>query len=131
MSFHRSIGSWQIIIAHGLMLVLAPVGLSAQELPALASRKVDFQNDIQPIFAKHCYGCHGEQKQKNGYRLDVKSVALTGGEHHAPNIIPGKSQESHLIQFVAGLDKEIVMPAKGERLNPDEIGLLRAWIDQG
>jgi mono/diheme cytochrome c family protein len=130
MSFQRSTGSWQAIIA-GLMLLLSSIGPFAQELPAPASRKVDYQNDIQPIFAGHCYGCHGEQKQKNGYRLDIKSIALTGGEHHAPNIIPGKSQESHLIQFVAGLDKEIVMPAKGERLNPDEIGLLRAWIDQG
>src|SRR6476620_159000 len=103
MSFQRSTGSWQAIIA-GLMLLLSSIGPFAQELPAPASRKVAYQNDIQPIFAGHCYGCHGEQKQKNGYRLDIKSIALTGGEHHAPNIIPGKSQESHLIQFVAGLD---------------------------
>jgi hypothetical protein len=58
-------------------------------LPAPTTRKVDFSKDIEPIFAKSCYSCHGEQKQKSGYRLDVKSIALKGGEHHAPDIIPG------------------------------------------
>src|SRR6266850_2094994 len=117
-----------------LLFLAACTRLSAAEPPALpapASRVVEYEKDIQPIFAKSCYSCHGEQKQKNGYRLDVKAIALTGGDHHAPNIVPGKSAESPLIQFVAGLDKEIVMPAKGERLTSEQISLLRAWIDQG
>jgi hypothetical protein len=32
--------------------------------------------DVQPILKKHCYSCHGPQKQKGEYRLDVKEVAL-------------------------------------------------------
>src|SRR5260221_2432992 len=97
------------------------------DLPAPAARKVDFAKDIEPIFAKSCYSCHGEQKQKNGYRLDVKSIALKGGEHHAPDIIPGKSAESPLIQVVSGLNNEIIMPANGGRLTPAQISLLRGW----
>src|SRR3954453_7111125 len=118
-----------------LMLLLAAssrLHAAAQpSLPSPVTRVVEYEKDIQPIFAHSCYSCHGEQKQKNGYRLDLKGVALTGGDHHAPNIIPGKSAESPLIQFVAGLDKEIVMPAKGDRLTTEQISLLRAWIDQG
>jgi len=45
--------------------------------------------------------------------------------------VPGKSAESLLVQFVGGLREEGVMPKKGDRLTAQQIGLLRAWIDQG
>src|SRR5689334_20499351 len=103
----------------------------AADLPAAADKKIDFVRDIQPLLAKHCYECHGEKKQKAELRWDVKSVALKGGEH-GPAIVPGKSAESLMIQLAAGLKGEDkIMPQKGERLTPGEIGLLRAWIDQG
>ena len=100
-------------------------------LPAPAARTVDFVKDIQPIFEAHCVKCHGPEKQKGGYRLDDRKVALTGGDDHAPNIHAGKSAESPLIQFVAGLDPDMRMPAKGDPLTAEQVGLLRAWIDQG
>ncbi|RYD34567.1 MAG: DUF1549 domain-containing protein, partial [Verrucomicrobiaceae bacterium] len=100
-------------------------------LPEAAGRAVDFVKDIQPILTAHCMDCHGPEKQKGGYRVDVKTAALTAGDHHAPNIRPGNSAESPLIHFVAGLDEDMIMPAKGAPLKPEEIGLLRAWIDQG
>ena len=100
------------------------------KLPATAARPVDFEKDIQPIFARHCYSCHGPDKQKNDFRLDVKEKALAGGDS-GPAIAPGKSAESPLIHFVAGLVEGKVMPQKGERLTAEQVGLLRAWIDQG
>ena len=75
--------------------------------------------------------CHGAEKQKGGFRLDVKDLALKGGDNYAPNIRPGKSAESPLIHFVAGLDPDMKMPGKGDPLTAEQIGLLRAWIDQG
>ncbi len=101
------------------------------ELPPAAERAVEFEKDIRPIFEKHCVKCHGPEKQKSGWRADQKDSALTGGDNYAPNILPGKSAESPLIHFVAGLDEEMVMPQKGDRLSDEQIGLLRAWIDQG
>ena len=101
------------------------------KLPDPAARAVDFAKDIRPILQERCLKCHGPEKQKGGYRVDVKETALTGGDDHAPNIHPGKSGESPLIQFVAGLDPDMKMPAKGDPLTPEQIGLLRAWIDQG
>ncbi len=100
------------------------------ELPAAASRPIDFVKDIQPIFATHCYECHGGKRQKNNLRLDNKASALKGGDF-GPEWIAGNSAGSHLIQLVAGLVEDKIMPAKGERLTANEIGLLRAWIDQG
>lgn len=98
---------------------------------ASSALAVDFVRDVQPIFEAKCIKCHGAEKQKSGYRLDIKQAALTGGDEHAPNIVPGKSRESPLIKFVAGLDPDVKMPPKGDPLSPEEIGVLRAWIDAG
>jgi len=99
-------------------------------LPPAAARKVDFVKDIQPIFATRCYECHADKKQEAQFRLDAKEIALKGGELGAA-IVPGKSEESLLIRAVAGLKPDFVMPKKGERLTTEQVGLLRAWIDQG
>ncbi len=107
----------------------APVDLS--RLPAPAGRPVDFAQEIRPLLEKHCLKCHGPEKQKSGWRVDVKETVLRGGDNYAPNVHPGKSAESPLIHFVAGLDEDMVMPQKGDRLTAEQIGLLRAWIDQG
>ena len=104
---------------------------SAAELPAPAARQVDFVKDIQPIFQQACVSCHGAEKQKSGFRLDIKAAALRGGVDFPPAIHPGQSSESPLIRFVAGLDPKIRMPSKGDPLTPEQISLLRAWIDQG
>ena len=110
---------------------LCAVDVDVSKLPPPAARPVDFVKDVQPLFEKYCLKCHGPEKQKNGYRVDVKESALKGGDDHAPNIIPGKGAESPLIHFVAGLDEDMVMPQKGERMTAEQIGVLRAWIDQG
>ncbi|MBI3416328.1 MAG: PSD1 domain-containing protein, partial [Verrucomicrobia bacterium] len=64
------------------------------------------------------------------FRLDEKSSALKAGEKGF-RIVPGRSAESPLIRYVAGLVPDMMMPAKGDLLTRDQIGLLRAWIDQG
>ncbi len=115
--------------ALGALLEAAEV--DASKLPPPASRAVDFARDIKPIFEANCFSCHGPQKQKSQFRLDRKSDALKGGDSHAPDIVPGKSAESPLIHFVAGLVPDMKMPAKGDPLTREQIALLRAWIDQG
>jgi mono/diheme cytochrome c family protein len=100
-------------------------------LPPAAARAVDFVADVQPLLTKHCAACHGQDLQEGGLRLDQRAAALAGGDS-GPEFAPGKSGESRLIRWVAGAnDQQIVMPPEGQRLTPDEIGLLRAWIDQG
>ena len=111
------------------LLAAAATGFAAT-LPPAATHKVDFSKEIQPLLAKYCFECHDSKKQKNDLRLDVKESAFKGGES-GPSILPGKSAESRLILFIAGLDKNTVMPPKGEQLAPEQVGLVRAWIDQG
>src|SRR4051812_6487727 len=94
------------------LVVTTAFAADPPKLPAPAARTVDFVKDIQPIFEANCLKCHGPEKQKGGYRLDDRKIALTGGDDHAPNIYPGKGAESPLIQFVSGLDPDMKMPSK-------------------
>src|SRR2546421_10678472 len=102
----------------------------AKTLPPPAQRKVDFAKEIKPIFEASCIKCHGRGRTKGDLSIESRETLIKGGES-GPAIVPGKSEESHLIELVAGLDPDSVMPQKGKRLTPGEIGLLRAWIDQG
>lgn len=111
-----------------LLLLCLPLPASAAEptLPAPVSRKVVFVKDVQPILAASCYSCHGEKKQKGDLRLDEKASALR------PEILlPGKSANSSLIHRVAGVKPDERMPPSGDALTAEQIGILRAWIDQG
>jgi Protein of unknown function (DUF1549)/Protein of unknown function (DUF1553)/Planctomycete cytochrome C len=103
------------------------------KLPPAATRPVDFEKDIRPIFQERCYSCHGPDQQESGLRLDDAVHALKGGELGAA-YVPGNSAESPMVRYISGADEFIVMPPEDSsvaRLNAGEIGLVRAWIDQG
>ncbi len=112
-------------------LVLAVcVPLAAQiKLPHPAEIKVDFEQHVRPILSQKCHSCHGDEVQQSGLRLDRRQNAMRGGDY-GPVIIAGKSAESKLIRRVVSGDGGLQMPPTGP-LSAEEIGILRAWIDQG
>jgi cytochrome c553 len=103
---------------------------SARADAANPERRIDFVRDVRPILAEHCFRCHGEEKQQSNYRLDRQSVALKGGDYGNPPIIPGKSNESPLIDYLTG-NGDLTMPPEGAPLSAEDIATLRVWIDQG
>ena len=117
-------------LAVAVALAMAnPILLFAGELPPPVDRQVDFARDVQPIFSKHCLSCHGSEKQEAGLRLDRSDLAMLGGDS-GKAIVTGDSSQSRLIHYVAATDSEKVMPPEGSRLSPDEVGVLRTWIDR-
>ncbi|HEU5123670.1 MAG TPA: c-type cytochrome domain-containing protein [Verrucomicrobiae bacterium] len=102
-------------------------------LPPPAHITVDFDRDIRPIFENACFRCHGSERPKSRFRLDDRESALKGGRNNSDDIVPGHSEQSRLIRYVARLDEDMAMPpeGKGDALTPEQIALLRAWIDQG
>src|SRR5439155_2414267 len=88
------------------------------------------------IFDKSCIKCHGSEKQKGKLRLDSLEATLKGGQD-GKVVEPGKSAESILVHNVAHLgDEDDFMPPPDNKdkippLTKDQIGLIRAWIDQG
>ena len=114
-----------------LVLAAIPIVAATQELPPPVDRKIQFQTDVEPILAERCYECHGEEVNMNGYSLLRKKEAVRGGSSGLAAIEPGNSATSRLIHLVAGVEELLFMPPSGDRLSDEEIGVLRAWIDQG
>lgn len=100
--------------------------------PASTKTGVTYAADIKPLFEKSCFKCHGAEKQKGKLRLDSLEATLKGGED-GKILEPGKSADSQLVHAVARLDEDEAMPPadKGKPLTKEEVGLIRAWIDQG
>ncbi len=113
-----------------MLFFVAAILAGANELPPAATEKVDFKTQIQPLFEARCKACHNAASKMSGLQLDDKEAALAGG-HSGPAIVPGDSAGSRLIHMVAGYRVKVVMPPGGPELTPEQIGLLRAWIDQG
>ena len=123
-----------LLIAVGFSINAAVVKVSpatSHELPPPAAHSVDFAKELSPLFAERCFGCHGAMKQESSLRVDNRQDLLKGGEH-GPALVPGKSAESILIQVLTGTHPDLAqMPKKKEKLTAEQIGLVRAWIDQG
>lgn len=104
--------------------------LTAADGPPAAHRKIDYARDIQPIFQKYCYDCHGPKQQFSGLRLDSKDAVMRQGGYSGQVIIPGDGEGSRLFRMVAGIDG-MPMPIGEPKPTHAEIEVLRAWIDQG
>jgi hypothetical protein len=105
--------------------------------PAATQQGVTYAADIKPIFDHSCTKCHSGDKPKGHLKLDSLAGALKGGKD-GKVIVVGDSAKSMLILNVAHLseDDDDWMPPLHNRagippLTPQQIGLLRAWIDQG
>src|SRR5262245_34595836 len=110
------------------VLLCSPVYAQSQ-MPPAATMKVDYLKDVRPIMSQNCFSCHGPEVQQSGLRLDLRQNALRGGDY-GPVIIPGNSAGSKLIRRVVDGDGGLQMPPTGA-LSEEQIGILRAWIDQG
>jgi len=120
-----------------LVATAADKKVDTSKLPPATDKKgVTYAGDIKAIFDKSCVKCHGAEKPKAKLRLDNLEGALKGGEN-GKVIEPGKSADSVLVHNVAWLgDEDYWMPPKDNKakippLTKDQIGLIRAWIDQG
>src|SRR5437868_5470342 len=98
-------------------------GCTLLAVTSRADSPPDFARDIQPIFQKRCYVCHGPQAQMKGLRFDDRQAAMRV-------IVPGDSAHSSLIARTIGVDGKF-MPPVGQRLTDKEIATLRAWVDKG
>jgi len=98
---------------------------------AAADARVDFEQQIRPIFQRSCVKCHGPEKQKGGLRLDRAKEALGALDSGKQAIIPSKADQSELIRRITATDPDDRMPPKADPLSAGEIQLIRMWIAQG
>ncbi len=132
----------QAVLGIALLALVAAIGI-ATAAPAgkqpVASPKpqttaqaatVSYEREVKPLLVTRCYACHGNGTRLGNFQLDSREGLLTGGNTH-PVVSPGKGAQSYLIKLVSGQVPGKIMPVKGPRLTPAEVGLLTRWIDQG
>jgi hypothetical protein len=110
-------------------------GVSSAAVSQAQTRKVDFNREIRPILSNICYKCHGpdEKERKAGLRLDTAEGLAAQLESGAHAIVPGKSAESEAFIRLIATDPNEKMPppSSGKMLAPQQIELIRRWIDEG
>ncbi len=119
------------------LLALLPFLVSAS---FAAEEKVEFNRDIRPIVAENCFHCHGPDPgtRKVGLRLDTEAGFFAAridkkGHEEPPTVIKGQPDKSTLFQRMLSKDEDEVMPPPEthKKLLPDQIALVRRWIEQG
>src|SRR6476646_8639537 len=123
-----------LLIACGMMVAAA--GCHHNE-SSIAGRRLDFNQDVQPILAIRCFSCHGPdpERPKAGLRLDLAERAMKKRSGHRDAIVPGHPEKSELVKRIESKDPHYLMPqnAQGEAkpMSAGEIAILKEWINQG
>jgi mono/diheme cytochrome c family protein len=99
------------------------------------AQTVDYTKQIVPLFDTYCIDCHSADDADGEFVLDTFAALMKGGKEGAA-ITAGKGNESMLVKFLEGRSgrggkNEFMPPGKREKLKPEEIALIKAWIDAG
>ena len=101
------------------------LGCGAASLPA---KEIDFAHDIVPILKAHCGKCHTGDQKKGGLSLNTRESLLAGGET-GKVVVEGQGNTGELISRMLSTDEAFVMPPDGPRVPPEQIALIKQWID--
>jgi len=110
---------------------LALIGGAASGEEPAAPAKVSYDKQVRPIFQARCQGCHQPAKPGGGYVMTAFDRLLKGGDSEEPAVVPGKPEESPLVEQVTPHDGKAEMPRDGAPLSAAELETIAAWIAQG
>src|SRR4051794_9512746 len=105
-------------------------------LPAVPTRAADAPPAIpyarvHAVFAKHCLACHDAKEAEGEFVMESFDALMKGGDK-GPAVVPGKADESLLVQLIERRKKPFMPPPKKADKIPDaDVALIRAWIDGG
>ena len=111
---------------HALVLLLLAIPTNL----GIAEDKVDFTDQIHPIFVEHCAKCHGEKNAKGDIRLHDPAGIREAGIDHLLN--PAKPDEGELLaRITLPAGDDLLMPKGADPLTQETIDLIRMWIELG
>jgi WD40 repeat protein len=91
---------------------------------------VTYDKDIEPILSNKCAYCHSGNLKEGKLDMASYETLLKGGKR-GPAVVPGKSADSLLVKLAGKTVKPTMPPKKEEPLTPQELALIKLWIDQG
>src|SRR5579871_4433620 len=97
---------------------------------AHGAEPISYAKQINPFFTRYCLECHNHDEPKGGLNLETYKSLREGGDN-GEVLTPGKSDASRIVRSVEHKDKPFMPPKKAKQPRPEEIALLRAWIDAG
>ncbi len=110
----------------GVCLGLLAWAVTAAGDDALPPKPIDFAHDIAPMIKAQCAKCHTNGKYKGSFSLDTRETMLK-----SEAVVPGKSEESELIERVESDDPDFRMPSEGRAADGRRGRPAQGWIDQG
>ena len=87
-----------------------------------------FESGVLPILKSNCVSCHGDKVRIKDLNLGAYDLLMKGSES-GPVVVPGKPDESLLMQMVSGASPR--MPMQAAPLSAAELAALRNWIAAG
>ncbi len=93
--------------------------------------KISYSKQVEPLLRDKCQGCHQPAKPQGRYEMTSFARLLAGGESGSAAVVPGKPDESYLLELITAHDGKAQMPRKGDPLAASEVELIRTWIAQG
>ena len=106
-------------------------GTESGDKPEQVPSKVSYYKQVRPIFQANCQGCHQPAKAGGKYVMTGFDRLLAGGESGEPAIVPGKPDESRLVEQITPQDGKAEMPRGRKPLAMTEIELIKRWISEG
>jgi hypothetical protein len=91
---------------------------------------VVFEKEIEPILVNKCAFCHSGNVKEGKLDLSSYDTMMRGGKR-GPAVVPNKSAESPLVKLASKDIRPFMPPKSEEPLTPNELALLKLWIDQG
>ena len=82
---------------------------------------------VRPVLSEHCYECHSAKAKK--IKGDILLDRRAGWEDNDV-VTPGEPDKSDLIKMIEHDSDFEEMPPK-DKLKPEEIAILREWIQRG
>ncbi len=104
--------------------------LTAFPLVCFGAGPVTYTQQIKPFFARYCLECHNHEEPKGGLNLETYQGLRQGGDNGAV-LTPGKADTSRIVHLVEHRAKPFMPPKKAKQPRPEEIALLRRWVDAG
>lgn len=121
------------LVSHSVLVLLLATAVQS----SIAFAQTDdpasepyFESYIRPILVTRCYECHAGKDAESGLRVDSREGIRSGGDR-GPAVVPGKPEDSLLLEAISHSDPDLKMPPRGKRVSDETVVRFREWIRKG